>query len=201
MSEPEIMQQIIELCKLLSIKNMIAATDGNISYKIDSDKILITPSGINKYFLTADDYALIDMKGKILRGSPSSEYKIHLKIYEKCSTAKAVVHAHPPTAVAWSLAHPGFHELPCETLCEVTMDLGKIPIVTFETPGSSILANALDPYLPHCKALILAKHGTVAWGQSLTDAYNGIERIEHAALILKTVYELGGKTHFTKHRI
>jgi L-fuculose-phosphate aldolase len=117
---------------------------------------------------------------------------MHLWVYRRCSEAQAVVHAHPPTAIAWTLAHPELSELPSDSLPEVILAAGRIPVVPYARPGTEAMGSELEPFLPAHRLLLLARHGALAWGESLEEAINGIERLEHAALILKTAHELGG---------
>jgi L-fuculose-phosphate aldolase len=104
------------------------------------------------------------------------------------------VHAHPPTAIAWTLARPAWTELPGDVLPEVALGVGRIPIVPYARPGTDAVGAALMPLLPGHRALILARHGAVCWGETLAEGYDGVERIEHVSLILKSAHELGGFT-------
>ncbi len=185
-------EEIVTICKRLHARNMLAAADGNVSYRISDDEILITPSGISKAFMSPDQIAIINLKGDVLTGKPSSERLMHLEIFKKCSDAKAVVHAHPPTAIAWSIAKPELKKLPSDCLSEVILATGDIPFVPYARPGSSQMAEVLIPFLPAHKAMILRNHGAVAWGEDLDEAYRGMERIEHSALILMKAQQLGG---------
>ena len=119
---------------------------------------------------------------------------MHLAIYRGSPDARAIVHAHPPTAIAWTVARPGSTELPHDVLPEIVLGVGRIPIVPYARPGTEALAAALQPFLPRHRALILARHGVVCWGETLSEAYNGVERVEHVAQILKSAEELGGLT-------
>jgi L-fuculose-phosphate aldolase len=188
-------KDIVQYCKLLNEKNMLAAADGNVSFRISDKRILITPSGVNKLFLDAADLAMIDIRGKVIRGNPSTEKLLHLEIYRSRPEARCVVHAHPPNAIAWSVAHPELAELPCESLPEVILSTGSVPIVPYARVGTQELADSIHPFLAAdvpSKVMILARHGAVSWGESLEDAYNGLERIEHSALILRLAHTLGG---------
>ena len=117
---------------------------------------------------------------------------MHLAVYKACPEARAVVHAHPPTAIAWSLAHPELTCLPCDALPEVILAAGAIPFVPYARPGTAAMGEQLVPFLPEHRLLILARHGALAWGETLEEAYNGLERLEHACQILKSAHELGG---------
>lgn len=187
-------ENIVLAAKRLHERNMLAAADGNISYRISDNEILITPSGIVKAFMKPQEMAVITLDGKVLVGNPSGERLMHLEIYKNCPQAKAVIHAHPPTAIAWSIARPELKELPCESLSEVILAAGSIPFVPYARPGTLEMGMHLKAYLPKHRAMILARHGAVAWGEDLEEAYRGMERIEHSALILAKAVQLGGLT-------
>lgn len=185
-------KQIIEIAKRLHSEKMLAAADGNISYRLSRSRILITPSGVSKARMKQAEFAIIDLNGRVLKGKPSSESQMHLAVYQRCPKAKAVVHAHPPTAIAWTIAHPKLKELPAQAMSELILAVGRIPIVSYQRPGTGALAKALKDYLPKHRVMVLARHGALTWGESLEEAYAGMERLEHTAIILKTAEELGG---------
>ena len=188
----EYANQIVEICRRLHGRNMLAAADGNISYRISDQEILITPSGIAKGFMTADQMAVINLEGQILKGKPSTERLMHLEIYRTCPKAKAVVHAHPVTAIAWSIAKPNLKKMPSDCLSEVILACGDIPFADYARPGTSDMGTVLKSFLPEHRALILRRHGAVTWGEDLDEAYRGMERIEHSAQILAMAEKLGG---------
>jgi L-fuculose-phosphate aldolase len=183
---------VCDACRRLHGRNLLAAADGNISLRLDDGRIAITPAGMNKYQLRPEDMAFVSLDGTVLSGTPSSERSMHLAVYRRCPQARVVVHAHPPTAIAWTLAHPELTELPSDALPEVILAAGRIPLVPYARPGTDAMGTELQPFLPAHRLLLLARHGALAWGESLEEAVNGIERVEHAALILKTAFELGG---------
>ena len=187
-------KQLIHICKLLHSKNFIAACDGNVSFRENNQSIWITPSAKHKGFIETQDLTQIDLENRIISGNPSSERLMHLEIYRACPKAKAVVHAHPQAAVAWSVAHPDLTELPSACLSEVILAVGSIPIVLYTRPGTLEMGSRLTPFLPEHRVLILGRHGAVAWGESLEEAFYGIERLEHAAQTLLYAHMLGGLT-------
>jgi L-fuculose-phosphate aldolase len=190
----DLSSQIVEIARRLHGRNMLAAADGNISFRISDDEILITPSGIAKAFMNPQDIAVITLDNKTLVGKPSGERLMHLEIYRNCPKARAVIHAHPPTAIAWSIARPELTELPADSLSEVILATGRIPFVPYARPGTLEMGTHLKSFLPKHRALILSRHGAVAWGEDLDEAYRGMERIEHSALILAKAVQLGGLT-------
>ncbi len=191
-SESIALQAVCDACRRLHGRNLLAAADGNISLRLGHGRIAITPAGMNKYHLRPEHMALVQLDGQIESGAPSSERAMHLAVYRRCPEARVVVHAHPPTAIAWTLAHPELLELPSDALPEVILAAGSIPVVPYARPGTEAMGTALEPFLPAHRLLLLARHGALAWGESLEEAVNGIERVEHAALILKAALELGG---------
>ncbi len=196
-----IARHIVEICERLHARNMLAAADGNISYRISDDEILITPSGIAKGFMNPEQMAVINIKGDILEGKPSTERLMHLEVYKSSPKAKAVVHAHPPTAIAWSIAQPELKKLPSDCLSEVILATGDIPFVPYARPGTEQMGLVMKPFLPQHRALILRCHGAVAWGEDLDEAYRGMERIEHSSQILATAQKLGGLHPLPKEEI
>lgn len=192
---------IVEICERLHERNMLAAADGNISFRISDNEILITPSGIAKAFMNAEQMCVINLKGEVLSGNPSSEKLMHLEIFRSSPKAQAVIHAHPPIAIAWSIAEPGLSKLPSDCLSEVILATGDIPFVPYARPGTDGMADVLKPYLPQHRALILRNHGAVTWGEDLEEAYRGMERIEHSAQILATAKQIGGLHPLPKEEI
>ena len=186
------LESICDVCRRLHARNLLAAADGNVSALLEDGRIAITPSGVAKARLDPGQMAFMDPDGLVLSGRPSTERLMHLAVYRACPEARAVVHAHPPTAIAWSLARPEMAFLPADALPELILAAGSIPVVPYARPGSAAMGEHLVPFLPAHRLLILARHGALAWGESLEEAYNGLERLEHACQILKAAAELGG---------
>ncbi|MDH5387993.1 MAG: class II aldolase/adducin family protein [Gammaproteobacteria bacterium] len=200
-SERQIKEDIIKTAIRLHHKNMLAACDGNISYRVDDNTILITPSGVPKFLLQENDIALIDINGKVITGEPSSEMLMHLEVYRMRAEAKAVIHAHPPTAVAYSIAYPDAEEIPGKSFSELILAVGKLPIVPFQMPGSLEMGTALHPYIKNSKVMVLARHGAISFGEDLVEAYNGMERLEHSCEILLKAKSFGAVTELDDQTI
>jgi L-fuculose-phosphate aldolase len=183
---------ICAACRHLHERDLLAASDGNISVRLADGRVAITPAGVNKARLRAEEMAVLGPAGETLTGDPSSERLLHLAIYAACPAARAVVHAHPPAAIAWSVGRPALTELPVDVLPEVILATGGIPIVPYARTGSVALGAALGPFLPDHRALVLARHGAVTWGESLDEAVDGMERLDHVARTLALAAQLGG---------
>jgi L-fuculose-phosphate aldolase len=191
-AETEILEGLCDIGARLHARNLLAAGDGNISALLGDGRIAITPSGVSKARLKPSDMALLARDGSVISGRPSTERLMHLAIYQVCPEARCIVHAHPPTAIAWTVARPELHELPSEGLPELILAAGRIPVVPYAQPGTEQMGQALSPFLPEYRLLLLARHGAVCWGEGMEEAYLGIERLEHVAQILKSAVELGG---------
>lgn len=181
---------IADVCRRLYERGLIAGPDGNVSVRLSDGSILVTPSGMSKGIVTAEDLVVVDMEGRELVGSrsPSSELRMHLRIYQRRPDARAVVHAHPPTATGFAVAGESFM---APVLPEVILQMGAVPLVPYATPGTDALADALEPYLARHDAVLLANHGATTLGRTLTEAHHRMESLEHAARILLAARAVG----------
>jgi L-fuculose-phosphate aldolase len=192
-----LLNDLLDGCRRLHAGGLLAASDGNLSVRLPNGLIAMTPSGVPKAKVRKEDLAHLQVDGTILSGRPSSERAMHLAIYRAVPEARAIVHAHPPTAIAWSLARPELEELPSEGLPEVILAAGRIPMVPMAIPGTEAMGTNLLPYLPAHRLMILARHGGLCWGESLEEAVGGLERLEQVATILWKAEVLGGAKPLT----
>lgn len=187
--------------KHLHARGHLVAADGNLSYQIAADRILITTSKCNKAFMTTDDFAVVDIDNNVIEGKPSSELLLHANVYRCCDTARCVIHAHPPIAIAWTIARPDMAELPAETMSGIVMGVGRIPIVPYARPCTRDLCESIVPFVNDNKVMILARHGALSWGEDILEATNGMERIENCAFILAQAQKLGGLTYLPEDAV
>jgi L-fuculose-phosphate aldolase len=187
-----LLRDLLDACRRLHAGGLLAASDGNLSTRLPDGRIAMTPSGVPKARVQLEDLAYLLPDGTILSGRPSSERAMHLAIYQAVPEAKAIVHAHPPTAIAWSLARPEWKELPADGLPEVILAAGRIPIVPMAVPGTEAMGTNLLPFLPDHRLLVLARHGGLCWGEHMPEAAGGMERLEQVAVILWRAETLGG---------
>lgn len=196
-SETELRQRILEIGKLMYQKGFVAASDGNISARLDRERLLVTPSGFGKAFLEADQLLIVDMKGEITSPmfgrwrdlKPSSEIRLHLECYRQRADVQGVIHAHPPMTIACTLA--GISLAKC-VLPEVLYDLGTIPTAKYATPSSAENAMAIRELVKIYDAIVLDRHGTVTVGATLWDAYMRLERVEHSAQVTLAAQQVLG---------
>lgn len=192
-SEEQIRADIVEVGRRLWHRGYVASNDGNISVRLDAGRLITTPKGVSKGFMTPDMMVVTDLDGRKLAGErePSSELKMHLQVYRDRPDARAVVHAHPPTATGFAVAG-----IPLDraVLAEVVTTLGSIPIAEYATPSTDELPAACAKYLKAHDGLLLANHGALAIGPDLFTAYYRMETIEHFAKI-SLVARLLGREH------
>jgi L-fuculose-phosphate aldolase len=182
---------ICEIGKLCYQRFYIVGADGNISARLSDGTLLITPAGAMKGFLEPQHIAHIDMRGQVVDGGPgaSTERGIHLAAYEERPEMKAVVHAHPPHAVALTIAGV---DMQAPFIPEIIVTIGGIPTAHFGTPGTPELAASIRPILRCSDTLVMTHHGSVTLGQNLMDAYKKLDMVEHTAKILYLAHTVGG---------
>lgn len=189
-SEREYRQDIVEVCRRMYARGYISGSDGNVSIRLGPDRLLSTPSGINKGFLSPRDLIVTDMAGKKLQGDlkPTGELYLHLEAYKRRPDIGAVVHAHPPITIAFSIAG---QKLPQCILPEIVMIFGSIPMAAYATPCTEEGPRAIADLIGDCDALIIERHGTLTVGDTVFTAYDRLEKIEHSAEVSAAARMLG----------
>jgi L-fuculose-phosphate aldolase len=189
-------EAIIAAGRLLGLRGLIVADDGNLSARSADGTIWITASGVRKDALTREDLVRIDRDGRVIEGSarPSSEFRLHVGIYAHRADVGAVVHAHPPIATGFAVAGEG---IPDSFLAEAAVRLGPVPVVPYRTPGTRDAEEVVVPFLASHQAFLLANHGAVALGVDMEDACRRMERLEHVARSLLVARWLGGGRSLT----
>ncbi len=187
----EIKKQICDVAHKLYNLGFVAANDGNISVKLSDNEFYCTPTGVSKGDMTPDMIIRIDGTGKKLEGklNPSSEIKMHLRVYRERPDVKAVVHAHPPVATAFTVAGV---ELDQHILPEAVIYFGHVPTCDYGTPTTMEIPDSLMPFIQKHDAFLLRNHGALAVGCDLQRALFLMEEVEFNAKICKYARELGG---------
>ena len=191
---------LTKFCHKVYEKGFVSAYDGNLSIRIDSDKILITPSGKCKGEIEENDLLEIDYNGKLLNGNGkvSTEVKIHLLAYKKRKDVEVVIHCHPTYATAFATAGEGFIS---PVFPEVILSLGKVPLCKYATPSTDELPLSMEPYIDFAWAFLLQNHGAVTLGLNLDDAYNKMEKLEHSAHTIFAAKLLGGEKELSFEKV
>ena len=190
MREPELRKHLVEICHRMYRQGYIAAGDGNVSAKLDDERVLVTPTGLHKGFVTEDDLVITDLSGKLLRGTrkPSSEFLMHELAYAERDDVGAVVHAHPPITVGLALA--GVTLAQC-VLSETCLVLGAILTAPYSTPTTDEVPRVLRPYVRQSNAVVMDRHGALTVGRDLDEAYQRMEAMEHASKITHAARVIG----------
>ncbi|MBK8012531.1 MAG: class II aldolase/adducin family protein [Deltaproteobacteria bacterium] len=172
---------MVDVCRQMYARGYIVASDGNVSMRLAPGVILATPTAARKGHLEPLDLVVTDSQGTPLPGEhrrPSLELAMHVAIYALRPDVRAIVHAHPPCAVAHTIAGVSMRE---PLVPEVYCQLGEIITVPYTTPTTSEVSEAVAARLGAHNALVLARHGTVTLGSTLEQAYDRLETLEHAA--------------------
>ena len=191
-SEEAIRADICEVGRRLYAQGYVASNDGNISVRLDDSRVMTTPTGVSKGFMTPDMMVVVDNTGRKLSGdrNASSELKMHITVYELRPDVQAVVHSHPPLATGFAVAGIALDKA---VLAEVICTLGSIPIADYATPSTVELPAAVAKYIKAHDGLLLANHGALTVGSDLYNAYYKMETIEHFAQISLVARTLGGE--------
>ena len=202
LNEKEIKEQICDIGKRIYNRNMVAANDGNISVKIDEDVFLCTPTGVSKGFMTPDYICKVDGKGNVIEANegfrPSSEIKMHMRVYAKRPDVGAVVHAHPNFATSFAIAGC---PLNIPIMPEAVITLGCVPLAPYGTPSTMEIPDSIECYLNDFDAVLLENHGALTWSTDLLSAYMKMESLEFYAELLYKSKMIGEPTEFTKEQI
>ncbi len=200
MTAYEVRQEIVRLGKLLHDKGFVAATDGNISVRLDERRVLATPTCLCKGMMTVEDLVVVDIQGRKLEGfrEVSSEIAMHMMIYRKCPETAAIVHAHPPTATGFAAAGIALDQ---PLVSEIVISLGTVPLAKYATPGTQELVDSLEPLVRNHHAILMANHGVVTHAADLYTAYMHMETVEHFAKIALTTHMLGHQQLLNSQRV
>ena len=189
--EDEHRRDICTVGRWIHERGFVAATDGNISLRLDRKRVLTSPTAISKGMMAPDDLVITDLEGQKLSGrrNPSSELAMHLLIYGRRPDVNAICHAHPPVATGYAAAGLPLNKA---LLSEAVLALGCIPVAPYGTPGTRELTETLEPLVEHYDAILMANHGVVTVGPDLLTAFFRMETAEHFARVA-LVTELLGK--------
>jgi len=193
-------EEVCQVGRLLFDKGFVAANDGNLSVRLSEDVILTTPTGVSKGFLEPDMLVKVNLQGEVLEGKtePSSELKMHLRVYSERQDVQAVVHAHPPIATTYAIAGIPLDQA---MMPEAVITLGTVPVVEYGTPSTEEIPNAIAHYIHSYRALLLENHGALTWGKDIFSAYYLMETLEFAAQVNFNLKLLGRERELSKGRV
>jgi L-fuculose-phosphate aldolase len=191
--EMDLRRQLVRFGRWVHRLGYTPGTAGNLSVRIDPDLILATPTGCSKALLRSADMVIVDHDGHKISGSRNvtSEIGMHLAVYRARPDVQAIVHTHPPIATAFAACGKALDQPIC---AEILMTTGLVPLAPYATTGTEEVGASLEPFIPRHDAILLANHGLLTCGSSLTDAFMKTETVEHFAQVCLNAHTLGGAT-------
>ena len=200
MDVQKLKEDICDIGRRIYMNHFVAANDGNISVKVSENEFYCTPTGVSKGFMTPDMIIKVDGEGNKIEGelNPSSEIKMHLRVYQERPDVQSVVHAHPP--IATSYASMG-EALDGYFMTENITNLGAVPVAPYAKPSTDEVPDSIAPLLANHDAMLLANHGALTVGPTLTRAYFNMESLEMYAKTSLYIHLLGGTPDLSRERI
>ncbi|RGE48110.1 aldolase [Mannheimia granulomatis] len=183
MTEQEQKLQMVELARSLFKRGYTVGGAGNLSVRLDENRILVTPTGSSLGRLEAERLSVLDMQGNVLSGDkPSKESVFHLAVYQKNPECQAIVHLHSTYLTALSC----LQDLDTDNAITAftpyyVMRVGRLPVIPYYRPGDIHIARELGERALDAKAFLLANHGVVVTGSNLIDAVDNTEELEETA--------------------
>ena len=192
---------LLEAGRRLYERGFVASNDGNMSVLVSAGTLWTTPTGVSKGFMTEDMLVKTDLAGTVLEGTrkPSSELKMHLRVYQENPDLRAAVHAHPSAATSFAIAG-----LPLDRpiLPEAIVQLGTVPVAPYAEPGTQAVPDSIAPFCRDFGGVLLANHGALTWGYDLTQAYYRMETLEYYAQVtINSVFLLGRANALTGEQV
>jgi L-fuculose-phosphate aldolase len=189
-TENELRRDLARFSKWLYRLGFMPGTSGNISVRLDRDRLLVTPTGVSKALLKASDMVIVDMNGTLIAGTrkATSEIRMHLAVYQLRDDVGAVVHSHPPIATAFACSGRALNQILCQ---EAVMTLGAVPLARYATTGTDEVATSIVPLIPGHEAILMSNHGAVSYGETVLEAFLKMETLEHLAHVALVTHQLG----------
>lgn len=201
-TEYEIKEEMCEIGRRVYNRGMVAANDGNFSVKLSEDEFFCTPTGVSKGFMTPDYICRVDGMGNVLEANegfrPSSEVKMHMRVYKERPDVGAVVHAHPMYATTFAIAGIPLME---PIMPEAVIALGGVPLAKYGTPSTAEVPASIMPYLQQYDSVLLENHGALTYSDTLLNAYHKMESLEFYARLMYQAKMLGGPQILDEKRV
>ena len=201
MNEVQARQAIVDAGTVLYKQGYVVSNDGNISVRISPDTIVVTPTGVSKGDMNPDMMVVMDLDGNViskgLRG-PSSEVKMHLRVYRENPDVTAVVHAHPIYATSFAIAGVPLDK---PILSEAMLQVGVVPVAHYAKPGTTDVPDSIAPFVKDYAAVMLSNHGVLTWGSDLEQALARMEVVENYAKVTLVVSQIGSERGLSQDQV
>ena len=182
METKEVLEKLAQHVRLTWDRGLTESTGGNMSVRI-GDRVYITPTFIVKHFFQVEDFIELNLKGEQIDGKlkASSEYRMHIRIYNERDDIKSVFHAHPKWATIFSVLHK---EVPTRLLPETIFMLGEIDYIPYCIPGTDEFADGFTKGLKKgCNSFMMFNHGITTCGTTIKEAFARLETFETCCYI------------------
>lgn len=201
MNEVQARQAIVDAGTVLYKQGYVVSNDGNISVRISPDTIVVTPTGVSKGDMNPDMMVVMDLDGNViskgLRG-PSSEVKMHLRVYRENPDVTAVVHAHPIYATSFAIAGVPLDK---PILSEAMLQVGVVPVAHYAKPGTTDVPDSIAPFVKDYAAVMLSNHGVLTWGSDFEQALARMEVVENYAKVTLVVNQIGSERGLSQDQV
>lgn len=192
LDEEQLRREVVETSRRMHRNGWVANHDGNISARLSGGRLLCTPTAVSKGDVAPEWLIVVDSEGTVVQGNRRSfsELRLHRAAYAARSDIGVVLHSHAPFATGFAVAgtdmgHP--------FMAEPVVSLGpEIPMVPFHPTGTEALERALGDALQRADVVLLERHGVLAVGGSLEQAFLRMELVEHLAKISQAAQSSGG---------
>jgi len=191
--ETEAREALVDVGRRLWERGYVSANDGNVSVRLDQERVLCTPTMVSKGCMRTSEMAIVRLAdGAVLDAGdgpgPSSELPLHLGAYRARDDLRAVVHAHPLHATALAIRGEA---LTARLMPESVVALPRIPLAPYATPSTDAVPASILPFVHTDRACLLEQHGAISWDADLESAYLTMERLEYTAQMLLILRGLG----------
>jgi len=199
MTEKQARKAICKIGDKMYSKGFVAANDGNISIKISEDIIIVTPTGVSKGGMSMNSLVKMKLDGTIIgKNKPSSEVKMHIRVYQLNKSVNSVVHAHPPASTAFAIARIPLNR---PIMSESILTLGVVHVADYALPGTKEVPDSIEPYVNSHNAVLLANHGLLTWGDDITQAMYRMESAEQYCNIMIYLKQIGEPVEFSCNQV
>lgn len=187
----EVKAAVLAAAKELYERRLVSGTAGNVSGRVDDDRIVMTPSSVPYTTMTLEDLVVVDPAGEVVDGhrSATSEKALHLECYSRYPEVGGVVHCHARWASMFAVAH---RPIPAGIDEFVIYIGGDVPCAEYRQSGTGELAGEVAAHLVDRSAALMANHGLLCIGKDVEDALHSATVVEHNAQIMWGAEALGG---------
>jgi len=193
-------KEVAYFMRRLYNKNLTTTSGGNISLRLDENRLLITPSALDKGRMKSNQIGLLTMRGenKTIPLKPSIESGMHIALYNKRPDIKAIVHAHPPVASSFTALRKSIN---CTLTAEARAILGTPKTAPYALMGTALLADIVAESAAGTNVILLENHGIICLGLTLLAAFDRMEVLEAAAKMTLITELLKGKKELNPNQL